>query len=203
MEFISSLLPSGVEEKQCPREAHAAHLCTSHPRRLPAPLPVHFNISQLFNIHHLCRFVLLISYSWPEEMCRRVVKRVRTLLFKGAASTTAGLQPRTHVHARPGAWEGWLRGNQTKPITPLKQLGGFSKAAEMWSGIKRGDFREVQEPLTRRICAEPCRNAPFPFGTLRKLAGASFPAPPAVMLGVSSHPWDKPRASQQLACLQH
>lgn len=61
------------------------------PRCVSALLPLHFNIFQRFNIYDLCRFVLLISYSWPEEMHWRVLKRVRTLF----------LQSCKHAHAAP------------------------------------------------------------------------------------------------------
>lgn len=121
--FISTLLPSWKDEKQCLREVDADDLCTSHPQCMSAPLPVHFNIFQLFNIYYLYRFVLLISYSWPEEMYRRVLKRVHSLFFKGAISTTAVLQTRTRCtafghHSLLGLLRHQVQENQTSLTTP-------------------------------------------------------------------------------------
>lgn len=151
---------------------HADDLRASRPPCVSAPLPLHFNIFQLFNIYYLCRFVLLISYSWPEEMYWRVPKRVHTLFFKGAISTTAALQTRTRCaafghHSLLGVLRHRAQEVQTSLTTPLQWL--FKGPKDVVSHQERRQhFWKVQEPLPQHICADPCRNTPFPLGMLRK-----------------------------------
>lgn len=156
-------------------KSNAFARCTSHPQRESAPLPVHFNIFQLFNIYYLCRFVLLISYSWPGEMYWRVLKRVRTLFFKGAISTTAVSQTRTQCavfgyRSLLGLLRHRVEENQTSLTIPSQWL---------FKGHK--DVASHQE--TRHSTFGTCRS---PYLSTFVLIPAETPLSPSASLG-SSH----------------
>lgn len=129
----------------------ANDLCTSHPQCVSAPLPVHFNIFQLFNIYYLCCFVLLISYSWTEEMYWRVLKRVHTLFFKGAISATAALQMRTHCAAFGhrsllGLLRHRVQENQTSLTVPSQWLFKGHKDVVSHQERRHGTFGRRRSP---------------------------------------------------------
>lgn len=130
---------------------HANDLCASHPQCVSAPLPVHFNIFQLFNIYYLCCFVLLISYSWTEEMYWRVLKRVHTLFFKGAISATAALQTRTHCAAFGhrsllGLLRHRVQENQTSLTVPSQWLFKGHKDVVSHQERRHGTFGRCRSP---------------------------------------------------------
>lgn len=119
--------------------------CASHPQRLSAPLSMHFNIFQLFNIYYLCCFVLLISYSWPEEMYWRALECARSLFFEGAMSTTAPLK---HTLAAgpaqpPGALE--RQETQTSHAIPSQWLSKGHQDVFSQQERRHSRFWKVQE----------------------------------------------------------